>query len=88
MQPMELALMCKKAIEAGRENVQLVLPRRAGGGRRVVVFKKPRLYGELCCENSKNEAVVLVNAIDLLAWLAATGLVAVDAQWKGDAETK
>lgn len=47
-------------------------------GRRMVVFKKPRLYGEVCGENADGRTVVWVNAIELLAWLAAAGFVKVE----------
>jgi hypothetical protein len=79
--PFELAKKCKDTIDRGLEHVQLVLPRktrRRGYGLRVVVFSKPRLYGELCCENADGHAVVFVKALDLLAWLAATGAIKVE----------
>lgn len=66
----ELVSKCKSAMEQGLNHVQLVLPRATTGGRRMVVFKKPRLYGEVCRENRDGHAVVFVNIIELLAWLA------------------
>lgn len=74
----ELAAAAKAAIEAGREHVMLTIPRECNGRRRMVVFPKPRLYGEVASEN-KGSTNVWVNAIDLLAWLAAMGLVEVHA---------
>lgn len=78
----ELAEQAAAAIGKGLKNVQLVLPRHANGSRRMVVFKKPRLYGEVCCENADGRTVVWVDALSLLAWLAATGLVKVETQVK------
>jgi hypothetical protein len=76
--PSELAKKCKSTIDNGLEYVMLVLPRRAGNRARMVVFSKPRLYGERCCENADGHAVVSVKALDLLAWLAATGMIKVE----------
>jgi hypothetical protein len=73
----ELAQSAADAIGKGLRNVMLVLPLRATGGRRMVVFKKPRLYGEVACENADGRTCVWVDAMDLLAWLAAAGLVKV-----------
>ncbi len=77
MTPAELAQKCGDAIGKGLENVQLVLPRPATGRRNMVVFSKPRLMGEVCCENADGRTVVWVKALDLLAWLASQGLVTV-----------
>jgi hypothetical protein len=50
----------------------------------MVVFKKPRLTGEVLCEtqteNGMIHTVVLVDPVDVLAWLASQGLVKVVAQ--------
>jgi hypothetical protein len=76
MTPAELAAMAVKNLNAGLSRVQLVIPRRAGGGRRVRVFGgRPSLFGELCCENAEGKAVVWVDALSLLAWMTARGLI-------------
>jgi hypothetical protein len=79
--PAELGKAASDAGAKGHQHVQLVLDRKAGAGRRMVVFAKPRLMGEVCCEsmddNGKAYTVVRVDAVDLLAWLAAAGLVEV-----------
>jgi hypothetical protein len=77
MTPSELAQAAADALAKGLQNVQLVLPRSASGRRRMVVFKKPRIYGEVCCENADGRTVVWVDALDLLAYLAAAGLIEV-----------
>lgn len=77
----ELAAAAQKAIEAGLKHVMLTLPRECGGRRRMVVFPKPRLYGEVASETN-GHTNVWVDAIDLLAWLAAMGLVEVHARVK------
>jgi hypothetical protein len=47
----------------------------------MVVFKKPRLMGEVLCETcdagGKIHTVVRVNPVDVLAWLASQGLIRV-----------
>lgn len=57
MTPMELATAAADALGKNLENVQLVLPRPANGRARMVVFGKPRLYGEVACENAEGHAV-------------------------------
>lgn len=73
MTPKELAQAAEGAISKAR--VQIVLSRRRGRGRRMVVFETPRLYGEVCLETGDGRTVVSVGALDLLAWLATQGLV-------------
>ena len=51
-----------------RAGFAVVLPRRAGGGRRMRVA--PGLMGELLCENSEGRAVVRVTCADVRRWLA------------------
>lgn len=80
MTPNELAAQCGEAINKGLENVQLVLPRRGTGRHRMRVFGgkgQKSIFGEVACENADGNTVVWVNAIELLAYLAAAGLVVV-----------
>lgn len=74
----ELAQRCADALEQGLKSVQLVVPRRSTGARRMVVIPKPRLYGEVCCETADGHTVVWVDAAALLALLAAAKLVKVE----------
>jgi len=76
--PDSLARAASEALAKGLDNVMLVLPRRATGGRRMVVFARPRLYGEVACETPDGRTTVWVDAADLLAWLASQGLVRVE----------
>lgn len=84
MTPSELAVTAGDAIRRGVKSFPIVLSRRASRGRsftrRVVVFNRPRLYGEVATETSDGRAVVYVEAIQILAWLAAAGLIQVDAE--------
>lgn len=82
MTPTELALACADAMSRCLDSVQLVLPRRCGGGRRMVVFKKPRIYGEVACENANGHTVVWVSAVEVLAMLVASGAVKVELEPK------
>ena len=81
MTPHELAQVAADNIAQGLRT-QLVIPRRAGGSRRVKVLGGKdgvkTLWGELCCENSDSKAVVWVDSISLLAWLAAYAGVKVE----------
>ncbi len=77
MRPGELMTAAADALNRGLESFAVVLNRRCSGRRRMVVFPKPRLYGEVACENADGRTVVYVNALDVLAWLAATDLVTV-----------
>lgn len=58
----------------GLDRVQLVIPRRAGGSRRVKVLGGQKgvriVWGELCCENADGRTVVWVDARELQDWLA------------------
>lgn len=82
MTPDTLAKAASDALAADLERVQLVIPRRAGGSRRVKVLGGQKgvgiVWGELCCENADGHAVVWVDAVDLLAWLAAYAGVRVE----------
>ena len=88
MTPEALSQECVAAIDRAAKHqvkpfLRLTLPRPCRGARRMVVFPKPRLTGEVLCENSSDDGksiytVVLVDPISVLAWLAAQGLVNVE----------
>lgn len=75
MSPDALAGAASYTLSQGLERVQLVVPRPCTGRRRMRVLGGTRgvktLWGEPCCENSDGHTVVWVDAVDLLAWLAA-----------------
>jgi len=79
--PAELAAQCAKAIEGGWEHVQLVIPGHTRGSRvrldRVTRRKCP--MGEHVCD-LENATLAAFNAIEVLAWLAANGLVVVEVE--------
>jgi hypothetical protein len=81
LSPLDLAQKAADAASKGLRT-QLVIPRRAGGSSRVKVLGGSKgvkvLWGELCCENADGKAVVWVDSIDLLAWLAAYAGVKVE----------
>lgn len=85
MTPHELAQLAADNVSKGLRT-QLVIPRRAGGSRRVRVLGGKdgvkTLWGELCCENADNHAVVWVDSISLIAWLAAYAGVKVELRSK------
>jgi hypothetical protein len=73
-----MASKAAETISQGLEFMAVVLPRRIGNSRRMVVLSAPgmkRVYGEPACENSDGRTVVYVSAMDVLAWLAAAELV-------------
>lgn len=72
-----MAQACADALAKDLKNVQLVLPRKCTGQRHMRVFGRVGPLGEVCCENSDGHTVVWVDAVDLLAFLAANGLVKV-----------
>lgn len=82
MTPHELAEKCAETIGKNLKHVQLVIPApsrariclRVLGGTKGV----KRLMGEVCCENASGHTVVWVDAITLLAWLAAYAGVRVE----------
>lgn len=71
----ELARAAADRLARGLERVQLVVPRPCGCRRRMRVAGGTKgvktLWGEACCENADGHTVVWVDAVDLLAWLAA-----------------
>lgn len=82
MQPHELAKQCAEAINFWTDNggaehatITLVLPKG---------WKPPPKFPRrtLLCENSSRERVYSFSAMDVLAWLAANGLVNVEAACK------
>jgi hypothetical protein len=80
----ELATAAQAALERGLERVQVVVPRPISGSRRVRVLGGRKgqgiVWGEPCCEDSDGYAVVWVDAIDILAWLAAYAGVKVEVE--------
>lgn len=73
MKTAELAEQCVKAINFGgddaeRATITIVLPKR---------WKAPPKFPkrELLCENANGENVYSCSAMNVLAWLAANGLV-------------
>jgi hypothetical protein len=72
------ARSAEASLALGLDRVQLVVPRPCTGRRRMRVLGGTRgvktLWGEPCCENADGHTVVWVDAIDLLAWLAAYAL--------------
>jgi hypothetical protein len=71
----ELAKAAADRLSRGLERVQLVVPRPCTGARRMRVLGetdgRKALMGEVCGENADGHTVVWVDAVDLLAWLAA-----------------
>lgn len=78
----ELAEAAARAIEAGQEHVLVTVPRTCRGSRRMVVFKQPRLTGEVACVSPSGHTALWVDAMSLLAWLAAAGLIRVEARFE------
>jgi len=77
MTPAELAKAAVEAINKGHKSVQLVLPRKATGRRNMRLFGRTGPLCEVACENAHGETVVWAPAMDVLAYLAAAGLVEV-----------
>lgn len=77
MSPAELAKAAVEAINKGLKSVQLVLPRKATGRRHMRLFGRSGPLCEVACENANGEVVVWAPAMDVLAYLAATGLIEV-----------
>lgn len=77
MSPAELAKAAADAINKGHQSVQLVLPRKATGRRHMRLLGRVGPLCEVACENADGETVVWAPAMDLLAYLAAAGLVEV-----------
>jgi hypothetical protein len=71
----ELAKAAADRLARGLYLVQIVVPRPCTGRRRMRVLGgtggRKTLWGEVCCENSDRHTVVYVDAVELLAWLAA-----------------
>lgn len=80
MTPRELAEKAVQTLRNGNTETLLVVPRRINGAGRIrVLYRKgmKSVYGEPTTENADGHAVVAVKALDILAWLAAAGLVEV-----------
>jgi len=75
--PKEMALACSLVLGTGHDAITFIVP-GAPTKRGVVRLNGPRSpKGELLCINSEKEMVVRFDAVDVLAYLAATGLVGV-----------
>lgn len=78
----ELAQAASAALARGLERVQLVVAKPCTGRLRMRVLGGTKgvktLWGEVCCENADGHTVVWVDAITLLAWLAAYAGVRVE----------
>jgi hypothetical protein len=75
----ELAAECARRIEAGLKDVLIVVPGAPPRGRRKFIAGRGSPLGE--CVNWQDDpprCVLAVPALDLLAWLAARGLVRVE----------
>jgi hypothetical protein len=77
MNTAEMAQACAEAIGKGLK-LQLVLPRKATGRLRMRLFGRTGPLAEVACENADGRTVVWVDPLDLLAYLAANGLVKVE----------
>jgi hypothetical protein len=77
MTPAELAKAAVDAINKGHKSVQLVLPRKGTGLHMRLFGKKGGPLCEIACENANGETVVWAPAMDVLAYLAAAGLIEV-----------
>jgi len=79
-----LAGQAEASLARGLKFVQLVVPRPCTGRLRMRVLGGAKgiktLWGEVCCENADGHTVVYVDAVDLLAWLAAYAGVRVEAR--------
>lgn len=83
MKPMELALECKRVIESehGLRYVCLVVPGPPPRGERIRLDRTSRRkcpMGEVASWTEKG-TVALFDAVEVLAWLCARGLVKVEA---------
>jgi hypothetical protein len=84
MTPNELALECGRVIEGGMTYVQLVVPGAPPRGERIRLDR----FGRGRCpmgqvvnwQDNPPRTVAHFKAIDVLAWLAAKGLVMVEAK--------
>lgn len=76
MSPMELARLCAEAA-AAKKKVQLVLPRRATGRRGMRLFGKVGPICEVACENPAGQTVVWADPVEVLAFMAAKGIITV-----------
>lgn len=78
----ELAWLAEGVLGRGLTKLQLVVPRPCTGRRRMRVLGGTKgvkaLMGEVACENADGHTVVWVDAVDLLAWLAAYAGVKVE----------
>lgn len=81
----ELVLECQRVLDAGLEMVRLTVPGSATGERirldRAGRRKCP-MGAVLCWHDDPPRTVALFDAIEVLAWLHARGLVVIDVQEK------
>lgn len=80
MNPAEMALECKRVLESehGLSRIALVLPRRPGRSERMRMSGPGSPLGEIACVNTAGHTVCYFDAIDVLAWLSARGLVNIE----------
>lgn len=79
MTPFTMAEEALRVLSLGNSDMMIVIPRRITGrrmtGRRMVLFRKPTVYAEPVCENDQGHTVAYVKAVDVLAYLTASGLI-------------
>lgn len=77
MNPLDLVLRCKRAIEQGDGRITLVVPGPAPRGEKVKLTRgRGRApMGEVLSWTEEAGTVAVFEAIDLLAYLAAKGFV-------------
>lgn len=84
MTPTDLALECKRVIEGGMTYVQLVVPGGPPRGERIRLDRATRgscpMGSVINWNNNPPRTVAAFKALDVLAWLAARGLVEVVAK--------
>lgn len=73
----ELAAECQRCLDAGLKYVALVLPRPPGRSNRMRLHGRRGPLGELACVNNAGHSVVHFEVLDVLAYLAAAGLIEV-----------
>ena len=86
MTPHELAQQCAEAIESGRRQVCIVVPGPPPRGVRIRLDRTSRKrcpMGEVAnWQDNPPRTVAYFDAIEVLAWLAASGAVEVEARSK------
>lgn len=90
MTPLDLALDCKRVIEGGMKRVLLVIPGPPPRGERIRLDRTSRRkcpLGEVAnWQDDPPRTVAYFDAVEVLAWMHANGLVKVDARPASEAE--